>query len=163
MVLNSPKVTVSGDSSGGGSLIGAPIYWPLPSCPKGYLPMIGQAFDKVAYPELALVYPDGFLPDSREDYFRIASEGQEPLTRQEQSVQPLGFVGDDLGDHYHPIQYNAAASHGGSRLAGYTNVTSSYSKSTGAASAGTPTGVITGTDVETRPRSLLWNCITRAE
>lgn len=162
MVLNSPKVTVSGDSSGGGSLIGAPIYWPLASCPKGHLPMSGQAFDPIAYPELALVYPDGFLPDSRDDYFRVAGEGQEPLTRQEQSVQPLGFEGVPLPVHRHQIKFSTyTTGEGDSRYGGGAN--RGGTKYTENVSAGTPDGIITGTGEETRPRSLLWNCITRAE
>lgn len=136
--------------------IGVPIYWPSTSVPNGYLPMHGQAFDKSVYTELAIVYPSGVLPDSRNDYFRVAPNGVAPLSRQSQSVQPLGFVSD-------PHAHGTNATAYGSIYNGYER-TSGYPEYRAAASvySATVTGRITGTGSETRPRSLLWNCITRA-
>ncbi|EIE0101019.1 tail fiber protein [Salmonella enterica] len=44
---------------------GAPIPWPSDNIPAGYALMQGQAFDKSAYPKLALAYPSGIIPDLR--------------------------------------------------------------------------------------------------
>lgn len=45
--------------------VGAPIPWPSDIIPDGFALMIGQAFDKNAYPKLALAYPSGIIPDMR--------------------------------------------------------------------------------------------------
>ncbi|EDS90794.1 tail fiber protein [Escherichia albertii NBRC 107761 = DSM 17582] len=45
--------------------VGAPIPWPSDSVPTGYALMQGQAFDKAAYPLLAVAYPSGVIPDMR--------------------------------------------------------------------------------------------------
>ncbi|EEM8928115.1 hypothetical protein GL409_24525 [Salmonella enterica] len=45
--------------------VGAPIPWPSDNIPAGYALMQGQAFDKSAYPKLALAYPSGIIPDLR--------------------------------------------------------------------------------------------------
>ncbi|ECL1314360.1 tail fiber protein, partial [Salmonella enterica] len=44
---------------------GAPIPWPSDNIPAGYALMQGQAFDKSAYPKLAIAYPSGIIPDLR--------------------------------------------------------------------------------------------------
>ncbi|VFS60695.1 Phage Tail Collar Domain [Leminorella grimontii] len=45
--------------------VGAPIPWPSDTIPEGYAAMVGQAFDKALYPQLAKAYPSGVLPDMR--------------------------------------------------------------------------------------------------
>ena len=45
--------------------VGAPIPWPSDSVPTGYALMLGQTFDKAAYPLLAAAYPSGVIPDMR--------------------------------------------------------------------------------------------------
>ncbi len=45
--------------------VGAPIPWPSDVIPTGYVLMIGQSFDKIAYPKLATAYPSGIIPDMR--------------------------------------------------------------------------------------------------
>jgi len=45
--------------------VGAPVAWPSDSIPSGYALMQGQAFDKAAYPKLAIAYPSGVIPDMR--------------------------------------------------------------------------------------------------
>ncbi|MWU81926.1 phage tail protein, partial [Escherichia coli] len=45
--------------------VGAPIPWPSDTVPAGYAIMAGQAFDKAAYPLLAVAYPSGVIPDMR--------------------------------------------------------------------------------------------------
>ncbi|WP_347253230.1 phage tail protein [Leminorella grimontii] len=45
--------------------VGAPIPWPSDTIPEGYAAMVGQAFDKALYPQLAKAYPTGVIPDMR--------------------------------------------------------------------------------------------------
>ncbi|EEX1876304.1 tail fiber protein [Escherichia coli] len=45
--------------------VGAPIPWPSDTVPSGYALMLGQTFDKSAYPKLAAAYPSGVIPDMR--------------------------------------------------------------------------------------------------
>ncbi|EKG7113558.1 tail fiber protein [Escherichia coli] len=45
--------------------IGSPIPWPSDTIPAGYTAMVGQTFNKSAYPKLAIAYPSGKLPDMR--------------------------------------------------------------------------------------------------
>lgn len=44
---------------------GIPLAWPGATAPTGFMLMLGQSFDKVAYPRLAVAYPSGVLPDMR--------------------------------------------------------------------------------------------------
>ncbi|EHJ8909706.1 phage tail protein [Escherichia coli] len=44
---------------------GVPLPWPSDTVPSGYALMQGQAFDKSAYPKLAVAYPSGVIPDMR--------------------------------------------------------------------------------------------------
>ncbi len=50
--------------------VGVPIPWPLPYPPIGYLNCNGAFFNKLQYPKLAEVYPDGRLPDLRGEFIR---------------------------------------------------------------------------------------------
>ncbi len=45
--------------------VGSAIAWPSDNIPAGYALMQGQAFDKSAYPLLAIVFPSGIIPDMR--------------------------------------------------------------------------------------------------
>ncbi|EEI4551897.1 tail fiber protein [Salmonella enterica] len=45
--------------------VGSAIAWPSDNIPAGYTIMQGQAFDKSAYPLLAIVFPSGIIPDMR--------------------------------------------------------------------------------------------------
>ncbi|EPY4979904.1 TPA: phage tail protein [Klebsiella pneumoniae] len=44
---------------------GIPFAWPGAIAPTGFMLMLGQSFDKTAYPRLAVAYPSGVLPDMR--------------------------------------------------------------------------------------------------
>jgi len=44
---------------------GIPFAWPGATAPTGFMLMLGQSFDKTAYPRLAVAYPSGVLPDMR--------------------------------------------------------------------------------------------------
>ncbi len=45
--------------------VGSPVAWPSDTAPAGYALMVGQTFDKAAYPLLAQAYPSGVIPDMR--------------------------------------------------------------------------------------------------
>lgn len=45
--------------------MGAPIPWPADIAPDNYVIMKGQSFDTEAYTELAVLYPNGVIPDMR--------------------------------------------------------------------------------------------------
>ncbi|MGI5307347.1 phage tail-collar fiber domain-containing protein [Escherichia coli] len=45
--------------------VGTPIPWSSDAIPSGYALMVGQSFNKTAYPKLAIAYPSGVIPDMR--------------------------------------------------------------------------------------------------
>lgn len=44
---------------------GIPLAWPGVTAPSGFMLMLGQNFNKAAYPRLAQAYPSGVIPDMR--------------------------------------------------------------------------------------------------
>ncbi|OWO84481.1 hypothetical protein B5C26_05520 [Photorhabdus luminescens] len=50
--------------------VGVPVPWPTVIPPAGWLQCNGAEFDKTAYPQLALAYPTGKLPDLRGEFIR---------------------------------------------------------------------------------------------
>ena len=134
--------------------IGIPQAWPHKSLPSSNFVWVhGQEFDLAANPKLAVLYPSGRLPDPRWDFFRYVGTDQEALTKQEQSVQPLGFVADP---HTHDVvsgtsQHNLDS---GKYRAGFASKTV-------ATEPAIVTGTITGTGTETKPQCMLWYCIMR--
>ncbi|WP_042860033.1 phage tail protein [Dickeya sp. NCPPB 3274] len=57
-------------------LAGIPLPWPQATAPAGWLKCNGQAFDKNAFPKLALAYPGGVLPDLRGEFIRGWDDGR---------------------------------------------------------------------------------------
>lgn len=53
-----------------------PIACPMADAPAGYLKCNGAAFDKEMYPELAVGYPSGKLPDLRGEFIRGWDDGR---------------------------------------------------------------------------------------
>lgn len=53
-----------------------PIACPMADAPAGYLKCNGAAFDKELYPELAMGYPSGKLPDLRGEFIRGWDDGR---------------------------------------------------------------------------------------
>jgi hypothetical protein len=45
--------------------VGAPIVWPSDTLPSGFALMTGQTFNLASYPQLAVAYPSGIIPDMR--------------------------------------------------------------------------------------------------
>ncbi|WP_077999416.1 tail fiber protein [Edwardsiella tarda] len=50
--------------------VGVPIPWPLIFPPRGWVICAGQTFSLSVYPQLAMVYPLGILPDLRGEFIR---------------------------------------------------------------------------------------------
>lgn len=57
--------TALANQIGSGVPIGTPLPWLTQTPPDGWSIMKGQAFDTDVYPALALIYPDGLIPDMR--------------------------------------------------------------------------------------------------
>lgn len=141
--------------------VGCPIPYPSTEAPPKFIAYIGQPFDKSVFKKLAERFPSGIMPDMRKCYIRGLGDGEEVLSRKEQSVQPLGFRGNAMGPHGHAYSRQKKFSgnqHGKNpwTVNGYEGATTS------SVSAGTPTGTITGTSDETNPNSIRWLYITRA-
>lgn len=77
--------------------IGAPIEWLTDTPPDGFAIMKGQAFDTVANPELAKVFPDGIIPDFR-GCGVIGKEDSETIgVYEEGQVKEHGHPGSAIG------------------------------------------------------------------
>ncbi|HDL7929521.1 TPA: tail fiber protein, partial [Yersinia enterocolitica] len=63
---------------GEGSLIpiGVPLPYPLATAPTGYLKCNGSSFSTTTYPQLAVAYPSGVLPDLRAFTIRGWDDGR---------------------------------------------------------------------------------------
>lgn len=67
--------------------------WPTALPPSGWLKCNGSPFDKSKYPQLALAYPAGYLPDLRGEFIRGWDDGRgidssrQLLSDQMQAVQ----------------------------------------------------------------------------
>jgi hypothetical protein len=129
-----------------------PLPWPTATPPAGWLKCNGAAFDKNAYPQLALAYPSGKLPDLRGEFIRGFDDGRGVDTGR----QLLSAQADSFAAHTHlaptytgdvppgPDNYEVAStSHPGYDY--FPEV---------------PTSTTGGT--ETRPRNLAFHYIVRA-
>ncbi|MDE9482583.1 phage tail protein [Xenorhabdus bovienii] len=83
--------------------VGVPLPWSHATPPEGYLECNGQQFDKSQYPNLAIAYPSGIVPDLRGEFIRGLDNGRgvDPnrkiLTHQEGTIIS-GFDDNDTGD-----------------------------------------------------------------
>ncbi len=71
---------------------GVPLPWPTDTCPAGFAFHKGQAFDMVANPILAGIYPDGIIPDMR---------GLAVVGKNDNEVI-LAYEADAVKSHGHP-------------------------------------------------------------
>ncbi|MDW6005504.1 tail fiber protein [Vibrio mangrovi] len=71
--------------------VGVPLPWPSDVAPDGWAMMKGQQFDTEAYPVLASLYTDGFLPDMR----GLAIVGK----KDDEAV--LAYEADEVKSHGH--------------------------------------------------------------
>lgn len=75
--------------------VGVPLPWPTATPPAGWLKCNGAAFDKNTYPQLALAYPSGKLPDLRGEFIRGWDDGRNVdgvINRQLLSSEPATLV-----------------------------------------------------------------------
>jgi len=56
--------------------VGVPLPWPTATAPTGWIKCNGASFSLTAYPNLALVYPTGVLPDLRGEFIRGFDDGR---------------------------------------------------------------------------------------
>ncbi|EIM0431465.1 tail fiber protein [Salmonella enterica subsp. enterica serovar Cerro] len=84
--------------------VGAPIPWPSDNIPAGYALMQGQAFDKSAYPKLALAYPSGIIPDLRRLIIKGGYVGRAVLSYEADGIKShahsAGASSTNLGTKY---------------------------------------------------------------
>ncbi|PWC10639.1 phage tail protein [Brenneria roseae subsp. americana] len=77
--------------------VGAIVMWGSETPPDGWLELNGQEFDTEQNPKLALMYPDGVVPDYRGRFVRAWSNGSTiDADRELGSVQS-----DEVGPHSH--------------------------------------------------------------
>lgn len=136
--------------------VGVPIPWVGEVVPDGFLPYTGNGFDVEAFPKLAKFFPNGVLLNLTGDVLRAAEVGRTIMSKQGQSVQPLGFAGDPHS-HGYTYAYNNGYTTGGGgggrpRHATNTQVTSTS----------VTTGKITGTGTETRMANTAVKYMTKA-
>ncbi|HEJ7944161.1 TPA: tail fiber protein [Serratia marcescens] len=72
--------------------VGIPYPWPGSSAPAGFGLMVGQAFDGVAYPKLAVAYPSRIIPDMRGQTIKGLPEANRAL---------LSYEADGVKSHAH--------------------------------------------------------------
>lgn len=77
---------------------GIPFAWPGATAPTGFMLMLGQSFDKTAYPRLAVAYPSGVLPDMRGQTIKFLPASGRAL---------LSFEADGIKAHAHNATINS--------------------------------------------------------
>ena len=157
--------------------IGVPFYYSGMELPSDrYVWVEGQEFDP-SDGVLLKLFPSGFLPDPRYDFFRVVDKSEPTLVKHEQSVQPLTFIGNVLPSHGHTTNgrgsnysssWGAVYANDRARNAPGINVPGNTYTFTNesvvvATSAGTPTGTIGGTGAKTAPQHMDWHCIMRVK
>ncbi|WP_409014024.1 phage tail protein [Arsenophonus sp.] len=144
--------------------VGAPIPWPHETAPTGYLICNGQTFTKADYPQLALAYPSGRLPNLYGEFIRgldlggKVDPGREILTNQGDALQNftgkitgIQFVGQSLASGIFKIGKKV----GGSDITGGSSGVFAVD-----CSASFQSGLRTAS--ETRPRNIAFLYIVRA-
>ncbi|WP_339916835.1 tail fiber protein [Photorhabdus stackebrandtii] len=144
--------------------VGAPIPWPQPNPPSGYLICNGQAFNKSTYPQLAAAYPSGRLPDLRGEFIRGWDDGRGVdsgrgiLSLQNQQVQFHSHLAGHGGRGQGSFGITKAWAYPGSyhddskQALPFTNNGSDFDGFTNNGAVG----------AETRPRNIAFNYIVRA-
>ncbi|WP_387467888.1 phage tail protein [Photorhabdus sp. RM323S] len=123
--------------------LGAPVPWPLPNAPAGYLTCNGQTFVKSHYPKLAAAYPSGVLPDLRGEFIR----GWDDSRGIDGGRGILSWQTDEFKSHAHSYAYITEPGLGRAGGTG-AHVTTNETDKTGGS--------------ETRPRNIAFNYIVRA-
>jgi hypothetical protein len=118
--------------------VGAPVAWPSDTAPSGYAVMKGQSFNTTMYPALALLYPEGIIPDMRGLTIVGKKEADMVLDYEADGVISHSHAGSvssvNLGTktsggggaHSHYTQHYYANANGGGNPAGFNNVTTAF-------------------------------------
>lgn len=77
--------------------VGVPLPWGSDTAPEGFAIHKGQAFDIVANPELAKLYPDGIIPDMRGLGIIGKEDGELVLAYEEGQVKKHGHPNSSVG------------------------------------------------------------------
>ncbi|RYU62184.1 phage tail protein [Aliivibrio finisterrensis] len=123
--------------------VGASLPWESDIAPEGWAIRKGQAFDLVACPKLAKIWPDGMIPDMRGNGFIGKEEGEIVGLFEEGEVKSHGHEGSSVGStdlgnktasmsggHVHGVDFWIAAAHGGTNPAGYHQVGGHFTRNT---------------------------------
>ncbi|CCW30406.1 putative E14 prophage; tail fiber protein (Modular protein) [Xenorhabdus nematophila F1] len=95
------KILTEDDKDSLGSVpVGVPLPWPQDKPPSGYLICNGDRFDKSRYPQLALAYPSGVLPDLRGEFIRGLDAGRNV----DSGRKVLSWQGDEFKSHNHEFE-----------------------------------------------------------
>ncbi|HEN3469389.1 TPA: tail fiber protein [Yersinia enterocolitica] len=150
---------------GEGSLIpiGVPLPYPLATAPTGYLKCNGSSFSTTAYPQLAVAYPSGVLPDLRAftirgwDDGRGIDTGRTLLSEQADALQNITGGMIDMITSTTPSASGAFALT--NNIIGYTDQTA---RSGRIVNFNFDASRIARTAAETRVRNIAFNYIVRA-
>lgn len=145
--------------------VGIPLPYPAATPPVGWLKCNGAAFDKVAYPLLAAVFPSGALPDLRSEFIRGwddgrgVDSGRQILSSQADAMQPItGSFGYGSNGMF---TYMDGAFAGINRT-GPDGLVTTNSTLTPYMQGHLDSSTVTRTAAETRPRNIAFNYIVRA-
>lgn len=150
---------------GEGSLIpiGVPLPYPLATAPTGYLKCNGLSFSTTTYPQLAVAYPSGVLPDLRGDAIRGWDDGRgidtgrTLLSEQADALQNITGTMVDIITSTNPSATGALSLT--STIAGYTDQTTRSGK---IINYKFDASLVARTATETRMRNIAFNYIVRA-
>lgn len=145
--------------------VGVPLPWPTATAPTGWLKCNGAAFTKSVYPQLALVYPLGTLPDLRGEFIRGWDDDRGVdtsrvlLSAQSDAIRNITgqFLGYDVyGDSAN--QFSGAFKYIGTNSGNWAGVGSSG----GEAIVHLDASLVVPIASENRPRNIAFNYIVRA-
>ncbi len=145
--------------------VGIPLPWSTATAPAGWLKCNGSSFSTATYPNLAIAYPSGVLPDLRGEFMRGWDDGRGV----DSSRNLLSFQGDAIRN----ITGKTVASKYGAWLdtpsGAFSSISTSYQESltTIAATQNLLSSVFDASRVvptanENRPRNIAFNYIVRA-
>jgi microcystin-dependent protein len=144
--------------------VGAPQPWPTATAPTGWLKCNGASFSTTTYPNLAIAYPGGVLPDLRGEFIRGFDDGRGLdsgrvlMSAQAHSIQQHNHYmytqGTTAGSIWAPLDNtNNSQTIGDSAIGNGTSEGQWFSQTSG------PSGNFT---TETRPVNIAFNYIVRA-
>lgn len=127
---------------------GVILPWPLATPPSGWLECNGAAFSTITYPDLAIAYPGGTLPDLRGEFLRGFDNGRGVDSgRTILSAQGAAFAAHNHSVYTH-AGYEGGATQGSGAGDAITTVNPGVTSTTGGS--------------ETRPRNVAVMYIVRA-